>query len=229
MNDALIQVMNRMPAHALSVFLFLEHRSLLDTKIGLSQQELSRATGYSVGRVREALGWLENPVTSDAMLVEVPTLAPFVSVVKYSSAHKIIVREPYLSPERWVRFTFEDTDDRRIANLEKELRRLAGKTRQTSRLALALQGKPQQLIAQMESDLGRALTNEESYLLGSIVFAYGADRVKMAWNKYAADLNNPIRDIYAMFMKKRFGNQPEHKDKEVEVEYQKVTRDDQLL
>lgn len=231
MNDALIQVMNKMPPHALSVFLFLEHRSRLDTKIGVTQQEVSRATGYSVDRVREALGWLERPppITMAALKVA-PELPPFVAVTAFSKAHKITLLEPYVVPERWVRFTFEDTDSRRIGVLENELRRLATKSRQTSRLALAIQGKPQQVIAQMEGDLGRPLTNEESYLLGAMIGQFGPERVKQAWNRHAADMDDPMRGLYAMFMNKYFGKRAEPSpEKDTEVAYQKITRDDQLL
>jgi hypothetical protein len=229
MNDALIQVMNRIPSHALSVFLFLQHRSELDTKIGLTQQEISRATGYSVGKVRESLGWLEYPDISDSLLVKQPQLSPFVKVAKYSNAYKVTLLEPYTSPERWVRFTFEDTDDRRIATLEKELRRLSTKTKQTSRLSLALQGAPQQLIAEIEGDLGRPLSIEEAFLLGRMVEGFGPERIRQAWRRHAADLDNPIRGLYAMFMNKRFGAKNPREEKEVEVAYQKVTRDVELL
>jgi hypothetical protein len=229
MNEATIQVMNRMPSHALSVFCFLEQRSLCDTKIGTTQQEVSRATGFSVGRVREALGWLSDPVSHDAALTTTRDIAPFIVVAKYSKAHKITLLAPYVEPERWMRFSFEDTDSRRIEALEKELRRIAQTSKQSSRLSLALQGKPQQIISEIESDLGRPLTTEEAYLIGALVEYGGPDRLKQAWRRHAHELDNPVRGLYAMFMKKRFGQKVEQPTKEAEVRYQKVTRNTELL
>jgi hypothetical protein len=229
MNDAVLQVQERIPLEALSVYTFLTARSDLDLKVGLTQQEISRTTRLSVGAVREALGWLEQPSYLDSALKVATEIAPFISVKKYSTAYKITLLQPY-SEERAIRFTFEDTDSRRIKLLEDEVRRLSKPVVQKSRLSMYLKGDKGSVIAEIESDLGRPITVEDAFLLGSILDGYGPERVRAAWRRHAANLPNPIRGIYAMFIKERFGVRTFEKEERIEeFDYPKFVRDKTIL
>lgn len=229
MQDELMDVMDRVPAHALSVYLFLSKRADLDTKIGMSQQEISRATRLSVGAVRDALGWLEQPMYKDATLKTVEEIAPFIRITPAKGYHNITLLPPYVDAEQRIRFTFEDTDDRRLANLEKEVRRLASRNPR-SRFSTYFRGEKQALIREIEGDLGRAVSIEEAFLLGAMVHSAGVERVKAAWRKKASEHERPIIAIYAMFMQKAFGKvRKESQEQESEVRYQPVARDETVI
>lgn len=206
MTESFIQVMSRIPPAALAVFVFLEDRSKMDTKIGVTQQEVSRATGYSVGVVRSSLGWLESPTYHDSQLQGDGGLGSFLTVKKFSNAYRITLLEPYVDVQRWVRFTFEDYDSRRIETLEKELRRLARDTGERNKLSMYVKGDTQNMIAEIEGDLGRNLTIHEAFLLGEVSSRVAKERILLAWRRKAHAMKNPVVGIVAMFKNEAFGN-----------------------
>ena len=227
MRDELIQVLNRIPTDALSVFLYLESRASLDTKVGLTQQEVSRATRCAVGAVRDSLGWLEQPSYRDAGLKTIEPIAPFISITPKSNAHVITCLEPY-SDTRKLRFTFEDTDSRRIATLEQEIRRLSKVDPSTARLSMYLRGERQALIREIEGDLGRPVHVAEAFLLGELVSMVSVERVRTQWRTKAPHMDKPIIGLYAMFKNKAFGNKAQHDipEDEGEASHKPFVRDD---
>lgn len=227
MQDELMDVLDRIPPHALSVYLYLAKRAELDAKIGVTQQEISRATRISVGAVREALGWLEQPTYKDATLKRADVISPFISITASGKHHNIKLLPPYAVETR-IRFTFEDTDDRRIAVLEKELRRLAGKTNRT-RFSVYFRGERHAMMQEIESDIGRAVTVEEAFLLGAMTHAAGPERVRAAWRTKAAHMERPIVGLYAMFMRSAFGKIRQETEERDDVEYQPIVRDESAV
>lgn len=224
MQDELMHVFDRIPPHALSVYLYLAKHAELDTRVGVTQQEISRATRLSVGAVREALGWLEEPTYKDATLKTADVISPFIKITPAKGYHNITLLPPYAIESR-VRFTFEDTDDRRIAVLEKELRRLAGKTNRT-RFSVYFRGEKHALLREIEGDLGRAVTVEEAFLLGGMTHVASVERVRVAWRTKAAQMDRPIVGLYAMFMRAAFGNVRKETKEIDDVEYQPIVRDE---
>lgn len=225
MTDDLLLVQDRIPSEPKSVLLYLIQRSQSGTRVGLTQQEISRATRLSVGAVRESLGWLEKPHYHDAALKTMEPIAPFIAIKGKGKHHKITLLQPYIPEEREVAFTFEDTDSRRIATLEKEILRLTTTRVQTSKLSMYLKGERQQLIAEVEGDLGRPITVQESYLLGGMIEKFGPDRVRAQWRRNAHRLDKPIVGLWAQFMNSAFGKSVKYEDKEPEVHYQKMEKE----
>lgn len=226
MTESFVQVMNRIPPAALAVFVFLEDRSKMDTKIGVTQQEISRATGYSVGSVRSALGWLEDPTQQDSQLKDVGALGSFLTIKKYSNAYKITLLEPYVDVERWVRFTFEDFDSRRIETLEKELRRLSRDTGERNKLSMYVKGETQNMIAEIEGDLGRNLTIHEAFMLGEISSRVAKERILSAWRRKAHAMKNPVVGIIAMFKNEAFGSLAKVEEEKEKVYDRIIPNDD---
>lgn len=218
--------LSRMPNHALAVFLFLQERAAMDTRIGLTQQEIGRGTRLSVEAVRESLGWLSDPSCADALL-QTPEIAPFITISKFSNAHKITLLPPYVIEKVDIRFTFDDTDQRRIKVLEEELRRIA-KTKGTDRLSIYLRGDRANIVGEIESDIGRTITKEEAFLLGAICEAYGTERLKTAWRRHAPNNDRPIHAIYAMFLNKRFGQSVDYSEEMEEITYAPIVRDEHV-
>jgi hypothetical protein len=192
----------------------------------MTQQEISRATGRSVGSVRQILGWLTEPTYKDANLKEPEALAPFIRIAPKGKTHIVTLLPPY-NDSREIRFSFEDTDSRRIKVLEDEVRRLATKDVQSSKLSLYLKGDKQALVAEIEGDLGRALSKQECFLMGGMIEMVGPDRVKTAWRTKAAYLDKPVVALYAMFLNKALGQFVPKEEKVKEVHYPRITRDEE--
>ena len=227
MRDAFVQTMDRMPSEALRVYLYLQHRARLDTKIGVTQQEISRATRLSVGAVRESLGWLVEPTYKDALLKAEPIL-PYIKITKTEKAHAITLLEPYEDTLR-LHFTFEDTDSRRVAVLEKEIRRLAKTRGEKSDLSLYIKGDRASLLSEIESDLGRPLTQSEAFLMGGVLHHFGVDRVRSVWRRQASNMEKPIVGIYALFMNNAKGASVVEKEPRKEVSYRPFERTEELV
>lgn len=225
MTDDLMLVQPRIPSEPKTVLFYLLQRSQSGTRVGLTQQEISRATRLSVGAVRESLGWLESPLYHDAALTTAEPIAPFISVKKKGKHHKIVLLPPYVSEEREVAFTFEDTDSRRIATLEQEILRLTTTRSQTSKLSMYLKGEKQQLIAEIESDLGRSITIQDAYLLGGMIEKFGPARVRTQWRRRAHTMDRPVIGLWAMFMNEAFGKPVKMEDKESNVTYRTMEKE----
>lgn len=228
MRDEFLQVMDRVPNEALKVFLYLQGRASLDTRVGMTQQEISRATRLSVGAVRDSLGWLSSPSYIDAGLKTQEEIAPFISLRKVSNYFEVILLEPYAQGEK-IKFTFEDTDSRRIATLEQEVRRLATSRKQNSRLSLYIRGERGALLKEMENDLGRGLSQEEAFLMGGVMHMYGVERIRTAWRTKAAEMDKPIVGIYATFMGRAHGASVVKQEQKKEVSYPRFTRTEELV
>lgn len=236
MTDELMEIMDRIPPHALSVYLFMEHRSTLETKVGMTQQEISRATRLSVGAVRDALGWLEQPYYKDAGYAmdvdhkQVDSIAPLIRIrpAQGKPYHNVTLLPPYVGKEQRIRFTFEDTDSRRLGNLEKEVRRLATK-KNRSQFSIYFRGEKHAMMREIESDIGRAVSIEEAFLLGSMTALVGPERVKIAWRTKAADMDKPILALYAMFNRQAFGKVRKDVQERDAVEYKPIVRDEEAL
>lgn len=233
MKAELVHIMNRIPPEPLRVYLYLLERASREIRIGLTQQEISRATRLSVGAVRESLGWLEQPFWHDAGLVDDSVKdSSFVSLRKISNYYEIVLLVPYSEGEK-IKFTFDDTDSRRIEVLEKEVRRLSSKSAQEGKVSIFLRGERQNLIAEIEGDLGRGLSKQETWLLSGIVHEFGPERVKKAWRQKAHELDKPIIALYAMFINKALGKGSqklgEKAPEDQEVRYRKVDRTQEFV
>lgn len=227
MRDELMQIIHRIPHEPLRVYLFLEQRANLETRIGVTQQEISRATRLSVEAVRESLGWLAEPSYKDAQLTPEPIL-PFIKITKTEKAHAIKLLEPYHREVR-LNFTFEDTDSRRISTLEKELRRIAANRADRSDLSLYIKGDRGELLSEMETDLGRRLTQSEAFLIGGVLHHFGVDRVRSVWRRQAHRMEKPIVTIYAMFMNNAKGQSVVAVEPRKEVSYRRFKRVEELV
>lgn len=228
MRDEFTQVMDRIPSEPLKVYVYLYNRSTVDTRVGMTQQEISRATRLSVGAVRESLGWLEEPTYRDAALKTVEPIVPFVLIYPRGKAHIIELVPPYVAENMEIRFTFEDTDSRRIGVLEKEVRRLASK-RGSNKLTLYFKGERQALIAEIEGDLGRGLTHQETWMLSGLVHQFSVERIRKEWRTKAHqyDLDKPLVRMYAMFMNKAHGHNAPQNSEIKEVDYPTARRNDE--
>lgn len=225
MTDDLMLIQDRIPAEPKTVLFYLLQRSQSGTRVGLTQQEISRATRLSVGAVRESLGWLESPQYHDAALTKAEPISPFIEVKKKGNHHKIVLLLPYVPEAREVAFTFEDTDDRRIATLEKEIFRLTTTRVQTTNLSMYLRGEKAQLIAEVEADLGRQITIQDAYLLGGMVEKFGPERVRAQWRRRAHTMPRPIVGLWSMFMNDAFGKSAKVESKEPDVQYRPLEKE----
>lgn len=235
MNDMLAQVLPRIPPEPLRVYLYLKERASKDIRIGLTQQEVSRATRLSVGAVRESLGWLEKPYYRDAGLKEPAEdeLVGYIVLRKISNYYEIVLLTPWADGEK-IKFTFDDTDSRRIEVLEKEIRRLSSRSVTQNKLSMYLKGERQHLIAEIEGDLGRSMTQQEVWLLSGMVHQFGPERVKKQWRQKAHQLDKPFVALYAMFMNKALGKSGQTlgektPEGEGEVRYRKVNRTEEFV
>jgi len=225
-NTYLLEVYDHIPHEYRSVYLYLVQRAQADARLGMTQQEVSRFTRLSVLAVREALGWLESPVTYDATRPkQVPEIAPFIKITASGKRHKITLLSPYVDDDLSIAFTFEDKDQQRIATLEKEVLRLSSVTKQPKKLSSFLKGERAAVISEIERDIGRNVTLDEAFMLGGVVLSFGPERLKGAWRTKAHQMNKPIRDICAMFFNQAFGK-PVAKQEYKEVTYRKLSKED---
>lgn len=227
MNDYLLEVYDHIPNEYRSVYLYLVQRAQTDAKLGMTQQEISRFTRLSVLAVREALGWLESPVTFDATRPkQVPEIAGFIKTAPSGKRHKITLLTPYVDDSTDIPFTFEDKDQQRIATLEKEVMRLSSIKKQPKKLSSFLKGDRAQIISEIERDLGRNLSLDEAFMLGAVVMGFGPERLKGAWRTKAHQMKKPVRDIYSMFMNQAFGK-PVAKEEHKDISYRKLGKGDE--
>lgn len=191
------------------VYYYLVERASADPKIGLTQQELSRHTGLSLAKIRQTLKELEE--------------LSFIAIKKSTKHSNIHLLEPYHAPVK-IPFTYEDTDDKRILVLEKEVLRLSRGNKENTRLSTLLKGERAEIVAEIERYTG-GLTLVEAYMIGQVISLYGPERLKTAWRTKAHAVKNPVRDVCAMLLNKAYGSgfKP---DDTPEVTYRKFKRED---
>jgi len=191
------------------VYYYLVERAEADPKVGLTQQELSRQTGLSLDRVRSSLKWL--------------TENDLIKITKGKNHYLIRLLEPY-HEEVKIPFTYDDTDDMRLATLEREVLRQAGALKQSKSLSSVLNGERAQIIGEIERASG-GLSLVEAYMLGQAVALVGPERLKIAWRTKAHEMKNPIRGVCSMLLNKAYGKHIQ-REETPEVVYRKFKRED---
>lgn len=170
------------------VSLALIHRAQVGSSVGLTMQELSRMSGMSTLVIGEALEWFKkNPKT------------PLLAIRKHKGVYKINLHEYYVGLTEPVLFTYEDTDQKRIATLEQALRRAdIGKSAvDRSELSKAVSPDESVFVIEIEQQLGRALTLTDAYYLGKLIKGYGLERVRTLFRQKRT-ANDPLRAVYAI-------------------------------
>lgn len=192
------------------IYYYLVERVSVNPKIGLTQQELSRHSGLSLDRVRGTLKLLQEN--------------GFISVRASGKRHNIFLLEPH-HEEVKIAFTYEDTDDRRIHTLEKEVLRLSQGNKESRNLSTLLQGERAAVVGEIERYTG-GLTLIEAYLIGQALALVGPERLKKAWRTKAHDMKNPVRGVTAMLLNKAYGGVFTGKEERESVVYRKFRRED---
>lgn len=192
------------------IYFYLVERAAANPKLGLTQQELSRHSGLSLDRVRGILKQMEGN--------------GYLKVTPSGKRHNINLLEPYHEPVR-IPFTYEDTDDRRIIALEKEVLRLSLGAKENTRLSTLLKGERAEIVSEIERYTG-GLTLVEAYMIGQAIALVGPERLKKAWRTKAHEMKNPVRDICSMLLNKAYGASFTPKDEKQDIVYRKLTRED---
>jgi hypothetical protein len=210
----LIDALPYMPSDALRVLLVLmdRHRLQLTTKVGLSITELARTADLGVESTARALLWLSDPNANNHPDRKTqPTIEHFIVLTKRSNRYDIQVSPFWLGRDaKPIPFTYDNTDQTKIATIEKELRRIAtdtqrGQVKSSSGLTSILKGEERLIVDEIERDLGRGLSPFEIWAVSEIVEGYGPERTKMLWRGKAHLSENPIRTIYALYQNAKFG------------------------
>lgn len=194
-----IEQLRTMPGDVLKVYLYLLERQKrqAELKIGLSLPELARQTDLGTEATKHALWWL-----GEKQLIE----------LQKKSNHDLILIHEFYPGEKPIPipFTYKNTDEGKIVKVEQELHRLQMQTtrdilRRESGIANACKGEERNVVMEIERDLGRGFTREESYLLGRCMSAFGPDRVQATWRRSAFSAKNPIPALSAMMWNKSVG------------------------
>ena len=193
------------------IYFYLVERAAANPKIGLTQQELSRHSGLSFDRVRGILKQMEEK--------------GYIKVTASGKRHNINLLEPFHEPVR-IAFTYEDTDDRRLLSLEKEVMRLSQGAKEGTRLSTLLKGDRAEVVSEIERDTG-GLTLIEAYLVGQVIALVGPERLKKAWRTKAHEMKNPVRGVCSMLLNKAYGNTFTPQEKP-EVTYKMFVRREEL-
>lgn len=188
-----------MPDFAIRTYLALLGER--DGGVGTTIKSLSRNNGVSEADIRRGLSWLESPTVG--MYAESEVEIPVYILVEKKSKYIVIDMSIYYCTEKHrIKFSFDDTDQTRLRKVEDQNKKLAMKNDnpyERSSLTLNMRGHFKPFIAQVEQDLGRTVTVEESFMLGSMLDMYGLERVEPQWRRYRYTTENPLRAIYAMF------------------------------
>lgn len=205
-----------MPADYVKIYLWLLERSKLDVKIGLTITELAMNANVGIQTICEALPWLEE----EKMLR-----------VEKKTKHHLLYLDSYWTgnESKPIPFTYEPSDDTRRAKAEEALRNLQRERQQEkggerSGVTNFLKGEEQQVVGEIERDLGRSLTHGESYYLGKTFATFGPQRVKDVWRRQAATAREPVRALYAILWKGARGKPAKEKEtRDQGVKYPKIT------
>ena len=159
----------------------------------------------SVLVVEDAIKWLR----------KYPEDKPFLTLTKKETYYTLKLGSLYVDEAMSIPFTFDNTDQKRIAMLEKELltQRLGTKYTDTSGLAEGISEVEAAIVQEIERTLARGLTITEAYYLSRIISSYGTQRVINTFRGQRR-AKEPLRAAYAILTKggkgKAFGK-PEYK------------------
>lgn len=188
----IIESLKLLTSEELKVHLYLTHRAEAqkDLKVGLTLTELARQTDLGVEATRFAIHGL----TEKQFLGNEETKKKNVVVLKLLKVEQDKTTVP---------FTFDNTDETKLATLETELLRLRERyvndlVGEKSTLREFTRGDERELVIEIETDLGRGLTTNEAMLFGKIVQGFGPERAKDTWRKQAHMAKNPLPALYAM-------------------------------
>jgi hypothetical protein len=208
LREELIEHLPLIPSDALRVLLVLmdRHRVQETTRNGLTLTELARATDLGLESVGRSLLWLQTPQVKSHPTKE-NEIVPFIHMEAKSKHFTLRVDAFWIDANlhKPIPFTFDNTDSTKLATLEKEIRRLSTLRSSSSGLTAVLRGEEQQLVGEIERDLGRGVTIPEAWLLGKSVQGFNPSRVKTLWRQKHALSKDPIRAIYAMLTRGKLG------------------------
>jgi hypothetical protein len=185
-----------LPSDAVKVYLALLERNEAQKllKVGLTLNELARSCDLGPTQTKRTLLLL---VDEDLVTINIDDKKMTILVKD--------ANEPKLIP-----FSMKNTDETKIATIEAEMRRLekeyaASVLKRSSNIANVFKGDEAAIIQEIEGDLGRGISQIESYLLGKSMAGFGPERVKAVWRKSAMMAKNPMRTLYAMLWRNSAG------------------------
>ena len=202
--------MDSFDGDTLKVYLSLIERAKQEIRLGLTIYELARLANVGTKTAKRAIEFLN--------------AEGYIHLVEQKTYFKLDVNEYWVGEKtKTISFTYKNTDEDRLKNAERELYHLTQSykrdiLKERSGVTTFLKGDEQNVVAEIERDLGRGFTHGESYYLGRLISSYGPDRVKDVWRKQAATAKNPVRALYALLTAGQRGvkrEQKEHIDTDV--------------
>ncbi len=220
---SIIFYMKHLTDDALRVYLCLldRRKSQSKRKLGMTMIELARIADVTEGRAQRAIDHLE-----ECSMIRIER-----NEKKPKTFHVIIDQSQVSTGDSYelppIPMTTENTDEGRIEKLETEITRLTQQLERDtlgtrSSLPQATRGEEQVLTTTVTSQIGRALSEIESYTLGKMVSAFGPERTQKAIRMKTLS-RSPIRDAAAMLANKAFGSKAQVKEvPEDRVHYQEL-------
>lgn len=200
-----IEEMSLLPAEDVKVYLALCERSQLQetTKMGLTASELSRLSGVHTSTLARSLQRLD--VASFLMLVEKST----------KTRVDIELARDFVPKAKLIPFTWDNTDETKIAKVEAEMRRLVRQQQNPSESGLAsiLQGEPRDIVVELENKRGTALSSNDIWNLASMMSKFGPERTKKTIRQMYRQ-RDPIRAAYGALLKGAKGQSAKQSESE---------------
>lgn len=123
-----------------------------------------------------------------------------------------------------IAFSWKNTDDKRLTDMEQWLRSLAKSkylSGEHSNLFAQLQGDAKALVGEIEQDYGRPLNTMEAYTLGRLTREFDCGRIKTAWRK--AGGRNRILSVAGMMKRRAVGSGAKiEESKPNEIKYRRL-------
>ena len=188
---SLIPLLSSLTAEAVVVLVYLADRTYVQQGlgVGLSVAELARACGISTAKVPRIIAELED----HKLLIKTDR-----------GNHVGLTLTNLVCDGVEIPFTFKNTDDTKLATLEKEIRRLRlqserDRAKQSSGLAEVTDGDERDLYLEIERR-GFGITASEANLLGKSIASFGVDRTRDTYRQMKRQ-KNPILATYAALRK----------------------------
>lgn len=198
----------------LKVYIYLDHRSQQNyIKTGLTLTELARQTNLGREAAYRAVTGLQGFNTISLEETKRKNV--------YRLLMNVVLDEDAIYYP--IPFTFDNTDETKLAILEKELLRMRQQYEndllgQQSNLRNYLKGDERELIIAIEGDLKRGLSSIECYLLGKLMSSFGPERVRKTWIGRAHAAKNPIPALSAMLWNGVAGKGAKQREETKQVE-----------
>lgn len=185
---SVIELLPQLSAEAVVVLVYLVDRSHVQKElgIGLTAKELARSCGIAPTSVARAMREL--------------IVFDLIAITEKPKYLEVTVKDTVTSDGGPIPFTYNDTDDTKIAKLETEVRRLRlqserDRTGTMSGLVDVSEGEERALYQEIERR-GFGLTPNEANILGKCVQKFGPDRTRNTYRRMKSR-PNPIIATYA--------------------------------